>query len=89
MSKSAVFTMKLEQDLRDEFIAAAQAEHRPASQVARELMREYITRQRDEREYQAFLAGKVGAARASLRAGHGKTNDDVETEFARRRAAGQ
>jgi hypothetical protein len=31
--------MKLEPDLRDEFMAEAEAIHRPASQVLRELMR--------------------------------------------------
>ena len=31
MSKEAVFTMKLEPELRTEFMAAAEASHRPAS----------------------------------------------------------
>jgi hypothetical protein len=39
MSKEAVFTMKLEPELRDAFMAEAEASHRPASQVVRELMR--------------------------------------------------
>lgn len=42
MSKEAVFTMKLEPQLRAEFMAEAEAAHRPASQVLRELMREFI-----------------------------------------------
>jgi len=46
MSKEAVFTMKLEPELRDAFMAEAQASHRPASQVVRELMREFVDRQR-------------------------------------------
>lgn len=33
MSKHAVFTMKLETELRDQFMAEAQASHRPASQI--------------------------------------------------------
>ena len=33
MSKEAVFTMKLEPELRTEFMAAAKASHRPASPV--------------------------------------------------------
>lgn len=33
MPKEAVFTMKLEPELRAEFIAEAEAAHRPASQV--------------------------------------------------------
>ena len=48
MSKEAVFTMKLEPELRAEFMA--EAAHRPASQVLRELMREFVQRQREARE---------------------------------------
>ena len=86
MSKEAVFTMKLEPDLRAEFIAEAEAAHRPASQILRELMREFVQRQRDAREYGDFLRSKVEAGRVSMRAGRGKTNDKVEAEFAARRA---
>jgi hypothetical protein len=49
MSKQAVFTMKLEPELRAEFMAEAEAAHRPASQVLRELMREFVQRQRESR----------------------------------------
>ena len=59
MSKEAVFTMKLEPELRDQFMAEAEASHRPASQVLRELMREFVERQRQAREYDSFLASKV------------------------------
>ncbi len=86
MPKEAVFTMKLEPELRAEFIALAEAAHRPASQILRELMREFIQRQRDARDYDAFLRQKVEAARASMHAGQGRTNDEVEAEFAARRA---
>ena len=49
MSTEAVFTMKLAPELRDLFIAEAAASHRPASQVLRELMREFVERQRQAR----------------------------------------
>ena len=87
MSKEAVFTMKLEPELRDQFMAEAEASHRPASQVVRELMREFIERQREARDYEAFLGRKVEAGRASMRAGVGRSNDEVEASFAARRAA--
>ncbi len=87
MPKEAMFTMKLESELRDEFMAAAEAAHRPASQVVREMMREFIQRQREAREYDAFLQRKVDAARASIRAGEGLPNDEIEAEFAALRAA--
>ena len=86
MSKEAVFTMKLEPELRAEFMAEAAAAHRPASQVLRELMREFVRRQRETREYDEFLSRKVDAGRASMRAGRGLSNEEVEAEFAARRA---
>ena len=87
MSKEAVFTMKLEAELRDNFMVEAEASHRPASQVLRELMREFVERQRQAREYDAFLASKVEAGRVSMRAGVGRSNDEVEAKFAARRAS--
>lgn len=85
MSKEAVFTMKLEPALRADFMAEAEAAHRPASQVLRELMRDFIKRQREEREYDEFLSRKVDASRVSMRAGVSYSNDEVELMFAARR----
>jgi len=85
MPKQAVFTMKLEPDLRDQFLAEAEAAHRPASQVVRELMREFVQRQRQVREYDEFLQRKVDVARTSMRAGRGRSNDEVEAKFGARR----
>jgi predicted transcriptional regulator len=87
MSKEAVFTMKLEPELRAEFMAEAEAAHRPASQVLRELMRDFVQRQREAREYEEFLRRKVEAGRASMRAGRGRPDDEVEARFAARRAS--
>ena len=87
MSKDAVFTMKLEPELRADFMAEAQASHRPASQVLRELMREFVERQRAAREYDDYFRRKVDAGHASMRAGLGRSNEEVETTFAARRAA--
>ena len=85
MRKEAVFTMKLEPELRAEFMAAAAIEDRPASQVMRELMRGYIEQQQQIRDYDEYLRRKVEASRASMRAGRGESNDEVESEFAARR----
>lgn len=91
MSKEAVFTMKLENELREEFMAEAKAAHRPASQVLRELMREFVLRQRESREYDEFLRNKVEKARSSMHAGLGKSNEQIESIFSARRgkATGQ
>ncbi|MBW8882798.1 MAG: antitoxin of toxin-antitoxin stability system, partial [Asticcacaulis sp.] len=50
MAKEAVFTFKLEADLRDAFMAEAEAVHRPASQLVREFIRDFVKRQQEERE---------------------------------------
>lgn len=87
MPKDAVFTMKLEPDLRDAFMAEAEATHRPASQIVRDFMRQFVQRQRDERDYDEFVRRKVEVARASVRAGRGRSNEEVDADFAARRAA--
>ncbi len=87
MAKATVFTMKLEAELRDAFMAAAQAEDRPASQVVRELMREYIRSQQQRQTYDAFLQDKVNIARAQIAEGRHTSNEEVAAEFAARRDA--
>ena len=59
MSKDAVFTMKIEQELRDAFMAEAAASHRPASQILREAMRDFIDQQKKQREYDAWFIAEV------------------------------
>lgn len=86
MSKEAVFTMKLEPELRAEFMAEAEATHRPASQILRELMREFVQRQREAREYDEFLRNKIADAREQIHAGDFSSAEDVESRFAARRA---
>jgi predicted transcriptional regulator len=86
MSKEAVFTMKLEPELRAEFMAAAETAHRPASQILRELMRDFVRRQHEQEEYDEFLRQKVEKARQSVSADRGRSNDEVEADFAARRA---
>ncbi len=87
MSKEAVFTMKLEPTLRAEFMAAAEAEHRPASQILRELMREFVQRQREGRAYDDYLRAKVTLGREDVRAGRVSSAPEVEARFAARRAS--
>lgn len=83
--KPAVFTMKLDAELRAEFVAEAAATHRPASQVVRDLMRDFVREQRQRRDHAAFLNKKVELARASVRDGCGRSNETVEADFEARR----
>ena len=62
MPKEAVFTLKLESELRDAFLAEAESAHRPASQLVREFMREFIQKQREAREHDRWFREQVQAA---------------------------
>ena len=86
MPKEAVFTMKLESDLREAFMAEAEASHRPASQILREMMREFVQKQREAREYDTYLQVKVSEARNEISAGQFASAAEVETRAADRRA---
>ncbi|MBE7375276.1 antitoxin of toxin-antitoxin stability system [Pseudomonas lopnurensis] len=81
MAKEAVFNLKLEPELRADFMAAAEAVHRPASQV----MRDFIRQQQQVRDYDDFLHRKVEAGRAAVEAARGRSNEEVEATFAARR----
>jgi predicted transcriptional regulator len=78
MAKEAVFTMKLDHELRDAFMAAAKAADRPASQIVREFMRDYVQQDRD---YVEFLRRKVERSRADIAAGRVFSNEEVQTEM--------
>ena len=84
MAKEAVFTMKLEPELRDAFAAEAAAMDRPASQIVRELMRDFVKKQSEERSYTDFYRRKVERARKSIDAGIGRSDEEVRAEFAQR-----
>ncbi|WP_345937781.1 MULTISPECIES: antitoxin of toxin-antitoxin stability system [Tistrella] len=78
--------MKLEPELRDMFMAEAAADDRPAAQVVRELMRDYINRRREARDYDEFVRRKVEVARKQRDAGLHVSNEEVEADAAARRA---
>jgi hypothetical protein len=47
MAKESVLTIKLETELRDAFMAEAQAVHRPASQLIRDFMWAFVEQRRE------------------------------------------
>jgi predicted transcriptional regulator len=78
MAKEAVFTMKLEPELRDAFMAAAKDADRPASQIVREFMRDFVEQ---DREYVEFLRRKVERSRASIAAGRWYSDEEVRARM--------
>ena len=88
MPKEAVFTLKLEPDLREQFMAEAAAADRPASQIVREFMRDFVSRQRAAREHDAWFRAEV---EQGLREADDPNvilvpNEEVEANWQRRRA---
>ena len=84
MGKEAVFTMKLEPELREAFMAEAAADDRPASQIVREFMRDFVQERQKERDYDDFYRRKVEKARISIDAGVGRSDEEVRADFAER-----
>jgi len=83
--KESVFTMKLEPELRAEFMAEAEEENRPASQIVREMMRNYIEQKKQSRDYDVWLKRKIDVARRSMYSEQGRSNDEIEKLFATKR----
>ncbi|MDR1791460.1 MAG: antitoxin of toxin-antitoxin stability system [Propionibacteriaceae bacterium] len=85
MSKDAVFTLKLEKSLRDDFMEEAAAEHRPASQVIRELMYRYIEERRTKQSsqdpaYQDYVRAMIAQGIADYEAGRIISNEEANDE---------
>ncbi len=86
MAKEAVFTMKLEPELRDAFMAAAQRADRPASQLVREMMREFVeSHPEPDAAYWEFVRRKVEIARKEVAEGRFSTQEEVEADAKDRR----
>ena len=62
MAKKSLFTMKVDPELRDRFMAEARALDRPASQIIREFMREFVVRRVAVREHDAWFRNEVNRA---------------------------
>lgn len=87
MNKEAIFTLTLEQELRDEFVAAAEASDRSPAEILQDMMQDFILQQKMSPDYVAFMQEKVAVARSELAAGKGIPGKDVEQRFAAMRAA--
>ena len=79
--------VRVDDGLRDAFAKAAKAIDRTTSQLLRDFMRDFVRKQAEQAEYDDWVRQKVETGRAAIRAGHIKSNDEVEAYFAQRRAA--
>jgi predicted transcriptional regulator len=87
MRKESVFSMKLESELRKEFMAEAAAIDRPASQLVREFMRDFVKRQRQARQHDAWFRAEVeqGMREADDPGTRRISQEDVTESWHRRR----
>jgi predicted transcriptional regulator len=88
MSKEAMFTLKLEPELREQFMAEAAATDRPASQIIREFMRDFVRQQRATREHDAWFRAEVeqGMREADDPSVKRISQEDASAEWQRQRA---
>jgi len=82
----ATFTFRVEDALKSAFGAAAKAHDQTGAQLLRGFMRDYVKRQQDEAEYDAWFRRQLQVGLDSANAGNLISAEEVETEFAARRA---
>ncbi|ESQ80284.1 MAG TPA: hypothetical protein VLZ84_01790 [Asticcacaulis sp.] len=82
----ATFTFRVEDNLKSAFSEAAKAHDQTGAQLLRSFMRDYVRRQQDEAEYDAWFRLQVQVGLDSANAGNLIPSEDVEAEFAARRA---
>ncbi len=87
MSDEAIFTLTLERELRDEFVAAAEASDQSPTQILQDMMQDFILQQKTDPDYLAFMQEKATIARNELATGEGISEEMVEQKFAAMRAA--
>lgn len=83
----ATFTFRVDEELKSEFALAAKAKDRTGAQLLRDFMREYVQRQQQAAEHDAWFRQQVQIGLDSANAGHLIPGDEVEAKFAARRAA--
>ena len=80
MTKTSI-AITLDEDLRLRFNSAAKSSHRTPEDVIVELMQDYADQLSEDDGYDEFLRRKVEIGRASMYAGQGRSNEEVEAFF--------
>lgn len=79
------FTFQVDEHLMERFAAAAKECDSSSEQLLRDLMRDYVDQQQDS-QYDAWFRRKVQAGIDDANAGRVVSAEEVEAEFAARRA---
>lgn len=82
----ATFTFRVDASLKEQFTAAARSRDRSGAQLLRDFMRDFVRQQQEAAEHDAWFARQVQAGLDSANAGCLVPGEEVEAEFAARRA---
>jgi predicted transcriptional regulator len=82
----ATFTFRVDEILKKQFTTAAKGRDRTGAQLLRDFMRDFVKQQQATAEHDAWFCRQVQAGLDSANAGHLVSADEVEAEFAGRRA---
>jgi predicted transcriptional regulator len=83
----ATFTFRVDDALKTQFTKAAKAHDRTGAQLLRDFMRDYVKRQQGAAEEDAWFRRQVQIGIDQANAGQLIPAEEVEAEFAARRAA--
>ncbi len=85
MSEST-FTFRVDEALKSEFSNAAKSRDRNAAQLLRDFMRDFVQRQQEAAEHDAWFRRQVRVGLDSANAGNLIPSAEVEAKFAAKRA---
>ncbi|MCK9201065.1 MAG: hypothetical protein M0P59_10845 [Gallionella sp.] len=85
----ATFTFRVDEGLKNQFTTVAKGRDRTAAQLLRDFMRDYVLQQQEAAAHDAWFQRQVNTGLASANAGNLIPAEEVEAEFAARRAETQ
>jgi predicted transcriptional regulator len=85
----ATFTFRVDESLKEQFSTAAKSRDRTGAQLLRDFMRDFVKQQQEATEHDAWFRRQVQIGLDSANAGNLIPAEEVEAEFAAKRAATQ
>ncbi len=82
----ATFTFRVDENLKKQFAAAARNRDRTGAQLLRDFMRDFVNRQQEAVDHDAWFRRQVRIGLDSAEAGDLVSNEEVEAEAAEWRA---
>ncbi|MAN75692.1 MAG: hypothetical protein CML24_00470 [Rhizobiales bacterium] len=82
----STFTFRIDEDLKRQFAEIAKSKDRTAAQLMREFIRDSITKEQEEAEYDAWFKAQVQVGLDEADAGLGIPHEEVKAHFAKLRA---